>query len=288
MTEITKIETETQHLPADPMVSMIERVAMDPNVPIERLERMMDLKDRHDEGIRRDRAEHARQAFNTAMSRAQSEMPTVVKSKKNDHTRSTYADLSDIEEQAMPIAYKHGFSVSFTPAGTDERGNLLIDWCVMHEDGHTRQGQAGFPLDGAGAQGKANKTGIQAMGSTMTYARRYLICNLFNIATDDDTDGNGANRPEPEQPRRSTDPWTQTIIEEMPENATPREKAEAIADALCAQFGRMKGARQLGNEWDRRVHLIEGEKGFQGKHPDLWERVIDAYENRMNEINGQD
>lgn len=284
MTNVAKMDDTAQeaHLPADPMVSMIERIAMDPNVPIDRLERMMDLKDRHDDGIRRDRAEHARQVYNSAMSRAQSEMPTVVRSKKNDHTRSTYADLSDIEEQAMPIAYKYGFSVSFTPAGTDDRGNLLIDWCVMHEDGHTREGQAGFPLDAAGSQGKANKTGIQAMGSTMTYARRYLVCNLFNIATDDDTDGNGANAPQ--QPKRSNDPWTQTIIDEMPEGASPREKGEAIADALCAQFKRMKGERQLANEWDRRVHLIEGENGFQGRHPDLWEKVIDAYEIRMNEI----
>ena len=194
MTELAKVDHENAQpaMAADPMVSMIERVALSPDLPIERLERMMDLKDRHDENQRRDRAEEAERAFNAAMAKAQAAMPTVVKTKRNDHTRSTYADLSDIEEQAMPIAYNHGFSVSFVPAGKDENDNLLIDWCLMHEAGHTRKGQAGFPLDGAGAQGKTNKTGIQAMGSTMTYGRRYLICNLFNIATDDDNDGQSA------------------------------------------------------------------------------------------------
>ena len=46
----------------------------------------------------------------------------------------------------------------------------------------------------------------------------------------------------------------------------------------------MKGKQQLINEWDRRAHLIEGEKALEGKHPDLHETVIDAYENRFNEL----
>lgn len=286
MTEVAKIDRdEAQEFRApDPMVSMIERVAMSPDLPIERLERMMDLKDRHDENQRRDRAEDAKQRYNSAMSKAQAAMPTVKKSKKNDHTRSTYADLSDIEEQAMPVAYRHGFSVSFTPAGVDDKGNLLIDWCLMHEDGHTREGQAGFPLDAAGSQGKANKTGIQAMGSTMTYARRYLLCNLFNIATDDDVDGNGQDNPN--APPVKTQSWADTVIADLPEDATPRDKAEAIADALCAQWRRKTTERQLFNDWDRRVSMIEGDKGLQGKWPDLYDKVIDAYETRLLEIKG--
>lgn len=283
MNDMTPATREEHTLPADPMVSMIERVAMDPNVPIDRLEKMMDLKERHDAGLRKDRAEAAERAYNAAMAKAQAEMPTVRKSKRNDHTRSTYADLSDVEEQAMPVAHKHGFSVSFAPAGLNEKGNLLIDWTLMHEAGHTRSDRADFPLDAAGSAGKTNKTGIQAMGSTMTYARRYLLCNLFNIATDDDVDGNGAQQPE----RQRAQSWEKTITDELPEGATPRDMAEAIADALIAQFKRMKGERQIGNEWDRRAHLIAGEKGLEGKHPDLWEKVIDAYENRVMEIKGE-
>lgn len=279
MTELAQVNQETAQpaLPADPMVSMIERVAMSPDLPIERLEKMMDLKDRHDENQRRNRAEDAERAYNCAMSKAQAAMPTVVRTKRNDHTRSTYADLSDIEEQAMPIAYKHGFSVSFTPAGKDQSGNLLIDWCLMHEGGHTRTGQAGFPLDGAGAQGKTNKTGIQAMGSTMTYGRRYLICNLFNIATDDDNDGNNdaANK---KQPQYS---WADTVTQDLPENATARDKAEAIAAALASQFRRMKGVQQIDNEWDRRATLIGG---LEDKHRDLWGDVIEAYDTRRHEL----
>lgn len=280
---MTKQVAQVEHvetaplLPADPMVSMIERVAMDPNVPIERLERMMDLKDRHDSNQREEQEREAKRAYNSAMAKAQACMPTVAKSKQNTHTRSTYADLSDIEEQAMPIAYGHGFSVSFNPGGKDDNGNLLVNWCVMHEGGHTEAGQAGFPLDAAGSQGKTNKTGIQAMGSTMTYARRYLICNLFNIATDDDTDGNSQQQRKPAQPYS----WANTVTQDLPESATPREKAEAVAEALCAQFKRMKGLRQIDNEWDRRAAIINE---LESKHPDLWEGVIEAYEQRRHKL----
>ena len=204
-------------------------------------------------------------------------MPTVNKTKRNDHTRSSYADLADIEEQAMPVAYAHGFSVSFTPAGQDGSGNLLIDWTLMHEEGHTKTGQAGFPLDVAGSGGKVNKTGIQAMGSTMTYGRRYLVCNLFNIATGDDRDGNGAAAPQPQKQYN----WADTVCQDLPPDATPRDKAMAVAQALCAQWKRMKGLRQISNEWDRRAAIIES---LEEKHPDLHETVCDGYEIRIEEI----
>ncbi len=47
-----------------------------------------------------------------------------------------------------------------------------------------------MPLDSAGSGGKVNKTPIQASGSTQSYARRYLVCQIFNVTTADDNDGN--------------------------------------------------------------------------------------------------
>lgn len=280
MSNVAKIK-DPALLPADPMVSMIERVAMDPNVPIERLERMMDMKERMEDRAREDQDRQARRDFYEAMAICQSEMPTVRKSKTNTHTRSTYADISDVDEQAMTVAHKHGFSVVFTPGGTNEKGELVMKYIIGHRSGHQVEDKAEFPLDAAGSQGKVNKTAIQALGSTMTYARRYLLINIFKISTDDDTDGNGA---EPKTEAAPKDLWAHTVTQDLPENATPRDKAEAIANALCAQFRRMKGERQMSNEWDRREHLISGEKGLEHKHPDLWEQVVDAYEVRRNEI----
>lgn len=174
----------------DPMVSMIERVAMDPSIPIDRLEQMMALKERMEDRAREDEERQAKKEYFAAMSRCQAELPVVVKNKKNDHTRSNYADLAAIEEQAMPVIHKHGFAVSFQPDGYNDKGELRIRWEISHEGGHSRDGIGEIPVDGAGSQGKVNKTGTQAFGSTATYGRRYLLCMLFNISTGDDRDGN--------------------------------------------------------------------------------------------------
>lgn len=177
-----------------PMVAMIERIVMDPSIPIDRLEQMMAMKERMEDRARttakEDRDFEARKAYFGAMSACQKKLPVVVKSQRNSHTNSNYADLAAIEAQAMPIIHDHGFGVSFQPDGYNDNGELRILWEISHNEGYVRNGVGEIPVDGAGTGGKVNKTGTQAFGSTATYGRRYLLCMLFNISTGDDRDGN--------------------------------------------------------------------------------------------------
>lgn len=175
---------------ADPVVSMIERVLMDATLPIERLERVLAMKERMEDRAREDEARYSKKAYFDAMSKCQAEIPVVKKNQNNTHTKSNYADLAAIEEQAMPVIYKHGFAVSFQPDGFNAAGELRVLWQISHSGGHERNGVGEIPVDNAGSQGKVNKTGTQAFGSTATYGRRYLLCMLFNISTGDDKDGN--------------------------------------------------------------------------------------------------
>lgn len=178
----------------DPFIQMIERVVLDPNASVEKLERMLQLRNDEVENQRRrareDAAYAAQRAYFAAMSKCQKALPVVTKNKNNTHTKSTYADLAAIEEHAMPIIHAHGFAVSFQPCGYNDLGELQIKWEISHAEGHHRSDVAGIPVDSAGSQGKVNKTGTQAFGSTATYGRRYLLCMLFNISTGDDRDGN--------------------------------------------------------------------------------------------------
>ncbi|MBN9028902.1 MAG: ERF family protein [Rhizobiales bacterium 63-7] len=186
----------------DPFIQMIERVVLDENASIDKLERMLQLRNEEVERNRRRAREddeiNAKRAYFSAMSKCQAELPVVTKNRNNTHTRSTYADLSAIEQQAMPIIHKHGFAVSFQPDGYNENGELRVLWEISHEAGHVRNGVGEIPVDGAGAKGAVNKTGTQAFGSTATYGRRYLLCMLFNISTGEDRDGNAAPKDEPE------------------------------------------------------------------------------------------
>lgn len=229
--EIT-LHEDTKLVPANdaPMVAMIERIVMDPSIPIDRLEQMLAMKermeDRQRQQLREDREHEAKTAYFASMSACQAELPVVTKNRRNTHTKSNYADLAAIEEQAMPIIYKHGFGVSFQPDGYNEIGELLIKWEISHAGGFVRNGIGAIPVDGAGSQGKVNKTGTQAFGSTATYGRRYLLCMLFNISTGDDRDGN----------RMPTDDDTGGTItdEQASEIRGLLEKAEFDIEKACA------------------------------------------------------
>lgn len=235
-------QQEAKIIPSNdaPMVAMIERIVMDPNIPIDRLERMLEMKERMEDRAREDAEREARKAYYAAMSRCQKALPVVTKTKRNDHTKSNYADLAAIEDQAMPIIHDFGFGVTFQPAGYNDKGELQIKWTISHEAGHSESDIAGIPVDGAGSQGKVNKTGTQAFGSTATYGRRYLLCMLFNISTGDDRDGN--RPPVVEEPERITPEQVKIILQLIEESQADVQQfcsmgnLEAVPDMLAVDF----------------------------------------------------
>lgn len=221
-----------------PMVAMIERIVMDPSIPIDRLHQMIAMKERMEDRAREDEKWQARKAYMAAFAACEEQLPVIRKNQRNKHTNSNYADLAAIEDQAMPIIHSHGFFVSFQPAGYNDQGELLIKWKIGHKAGHEESDTAGIPVDGAGSQGKVNKTGTQAFGSTATYGRRYLLCMLFNISTGDDRDG---NRP-PEDEAIISDEQAAQIrkaIEETDSDIVKLcnyYKIEAIVDLPASRF----------------------------------------------------
>lgn len=253
--EIQTPQSDERFVPANdaPMVAMIERIAMDPNIPIDRLEKMLAMKERMEDRAREDQARVARQAYFKAMAECQAELPVVVKKSRNDHTKSTYADLAAIEQQAMPTIHRFGFMVSFQPAGVNEKGEQRIKWTVAHSAGHIETGEAEIPVDIAGTNGTKNKTSTQAFGSTATYGRRYLLCMLFNISTGDDNDGNKT----PSEEERISPEQVKVILKLIEETNSDIEqfcrmgKIEAVPDMLAKQF---ESAVRILNERKAKMH----------------------------------
>ena len=143
------------------------------------------------------RADEAKDAFNLAMKSAQDEMGPVARKTENKHLGSKYATLEAIDLECRPIYAKHGFSLTFNSKFNDDKGELTVSCKCLHTAGHVEEYELSGGLDGAGAQGKSNKTPIQAVGSTITYLKRYLTCMIFNIQLiNEDLDGN-AQKPKP-------------------------------------------------------------------------------------------
>ena len=229
--------------------NIIERAARDPNVDIDKMQRLMDLREREMNRI-------AQQQFNEAMKAAQAEMPQVVRNATNDQTRSKYAKYETISEAIQPIIAKHGFSLSFNEGTTDKQNCIRILCDVMHEGGHTKQYHADIPLDAVGMKGNANKTATHAYGPTKSYGRRYLKMDIFDVAVkDEDDDGNSSS---PEVVERINEEQLQTLrrlIEETQSDIAKfcqLGKIEALPDMLVRDF-------------EPAVRLLNGKKARMAK-----------------------
>jgi hypothetical protein len=246
-----------------PMVAMIERIAMDPNIPIDRLEKMLAMKermeDRSREMAREDRIEAARREWLSAFSAVQAEIGPIFRTNDNKHTKSKYADLADIERVVTPILTKHGFSTTSAPIHCELAGHIRMQLTIGHSGGHEKVYEDDFPLDNTGSGGTVNKTAIQAKGSTQTYARRYLKASALDLAFFDDKDGN-APPPPKEDAKRITEAQA-AVIRDLIENAEleidrfcEHWKVEAIPDIQASTFPEVVGSLR------RRIDVLTEKK----------------------------
>jgi hypothetical protein len=168
--------------PSTDLVLMFERLAKDPAVDVDKLERLIAMQER----IMR---HNAKAAFDAAFSQMQADMPEISERGQilvKGQLRSTYARLEDIHEAIKPVLKKHGFAVRHrTEWPEDRKGIIRIVGILSHEQGHSEESVFEAPMDRSDF-----RTDIQSMGSTVSYGRRYTTLDLLNIATrNDDNDG---------------------------------------------------------------------------------------------------
>lgn len=121
----------------------------------------------------------------TALAAFQAELPKVGKENtaKVDSDRGRgytyrYADLSDISPEVLPLLAKHGLSWTCRPMLTHE-GKFVLRYALMHTSGEVIDGD--YPLPNP-------QSTSQALGSGITYARRYALCAVTGIAPGGDDD----------------------------------------------------------------------------------------------------
>jgi hypothetical protein len=167
------------------LLEIISRAASDPDVDIEKMERLMEMHERMED-------KQAERAFNLAMRDVQSESRPIAADASNPQTKSKYASYMALDRVLRPIYTRHGFSLSFNSSDDAPEGYVGVLAYVGHSDGHTRTYRATMPSDGKGAKGGDVMTKTHATGSAFTYGQRYLLKMIFNVAIGDDDDGNAA------------------------------------------------------------------------------------------------
>ena len=152
--------------------------AIDKGASVETLERLVALaKDM--------RAVAAREAFNEAIAEFQRRCPPIKKNKTaaiNDRFTYRYADLGEILPTISPLMGELGLSVSWRSTG---KPNVVVANCrISHKLGHSEDsGDFEIPYR---VDGRMNPA--QAVGSAITYAKRYALTAVLGISPEDDDD----------------------------------------------------------------------------------------------------
>jgi hypothetical protein len=187
-------------LPAPPsdspstVLALIERVTLDPRADVEKLGHVVAMYGRV-------KAKESELAFNAAKGRILKKLagikivknrPVLAESENGKSQKGTveaykYAPLEEIDKHLRPLMAEEEMDLSYSDEPWDG-GGILIRGRLKHlPSGHYEDSFMGAPLDTTG--GKSN---VQAVGSTNSFLRRYVACNIFNIVVvGDDDDGNG-------------------------------------------------------------------------------------------------
>lgn len=115
-----------------------------------------------------------------ALVAAQADLNNAKLNSVNPHYKSKYANLAEVRDTVVPALQKHGLAITQYTDIINER--IVLITRLIHESGEYLE--ARFPI-------QHDKP--QAMGSAITYAKRYALSSICNISADDDDDGNVAS-----------------------------------------------------------------------------------------------
>ena len=161
------------------IMSMIERMATNASISIERVEQTFAI-------YQRVNADRAKAAFNAALAELQSDLPAVER-RGTGHNSKKYARFEDFVEAIRPKLKEHGFSLTHRiEQPTPDR--VIITAVLAHRDGHAERTSINLPLDTSG-----NKTNVHAAASSISYGKRYTGFAILGVASiDEDDDGKAA------------------------------------------------------------------------------------------------
>lgn len=185
---------------------------------------------------------------------AQADLRNAAFDKVNPHFKSRYATLAGVRDLVVPLLAKHGLAV-VQGSHADERGTF-ISTRMVHTSGQWIESLYPFAL------GKP-----QEMGSAMTYARRYSLSAICNIASEEDDDGNAShNSHQDQQPAATQRPALKTVSGGP---ATPKAQSREPFEKIQAgirKIGAEGTHEDLGRWFNTHATIIEG---FEASWHDL-------------------
>lgn len=151
----------------------------------------------------------------------QSSVKQPKKTATNPHFRNSYVPLDNVVDSIHESAPQHGLAYVQETLVEDDRAGVLT--MIVHESGEWMEFEPFLLPIG-------QKATPQAVGSAITYARRYSLSTAFGLASETDDDANSASdnanqNPTKQQPRKQAPKVSETQIAVL----------KGIADAIAAK-----------------------------------------------------
>ncbi len=134
-----------------------------------------------EQGLTLKHSEHINEIA-SALAKAQGEMKPAVFNRVNPHFKSRYADFTSCMDACRLPLSKNGLAVSQLPTFAGD-GKFVLNTLLLHASGQWMACE--FPLH------SKTPDNIQALGSVMSYAKRYSLCGMLGIVADEDIDDDG-------------------------------------------------------------------------------------------------
>ncbi len=186
------------------------------------LERLAGLQERWE-------ANQAKKAFDTALARARSNLPVILKTQQGHNYK--YEDLPTIAKAIDPVLAEHGLSYRWN---TESNGMVKVTCVICHKGGHAEENSLSSAPDTSGS-----KNPIQALGSAVTYLQRYTLKAALGLSASKDDDGCATNAGDP-----VSEEQLQALIDKADEVGADKAKfcaymkVEGFADIPASQFKR--------------------------------------------------
>lgn len=186
--------------------------------------------------------------IDAALAKAQAEFKVASKDAENPHFKSKYADLADVIEATRPALTKHAISI-VQGAEVSTNGGWVLVTRMSHSSGQWYESD--FPL-------LVRDQSPQAMGSAMTYAKRYSYSAMTGaVSGDEDDDGEAAQgrgakpaalpkaKGETRQPPVNPDQVTADQLHQLSTVAKGSRYSKEMASQLVKEMFKVENAGKL-------------------------------------------
>lgn len=198
-----------------------------------------------------------------AMVKVQAGLPGAKKSADNPFYNSKYADLKECHMAGREILSENGLCVIQTLGGTAEAPSVITT--LMHVSGQWIKGENAMTPD---------KKGPQAIGSCITYGRRYGYSAIIGLHQEDDDGESATNRSKSKQAPKDT---SKAGVDDIPITKPHNLISEAQRKRMFAISKEYAWAETA-------VKSLLAKHGFESSKDITWEKystIIDELEHGM-------